>query len=117
MVQDEINQGVEIPTKEQLERWGLMLINGTSEVLCVSHLDPVTEDYVLFELNLQDEDPIEDVDSGYGGSDESTLDAVDGVRDGEDHPKKSMSLRRMGSIESTKDMASVLNYAFRRPPI
>jgi hypothetical protein len=55
-VQNEINQGMKIPTKEQLERWELMLIKGTTEVLSISHLDPVGENYVLFERNLQDDD-------------------------------------------------------------
>jgi hypothetical protein len=50
-VQNEINQGMKIPTKEQLEQWELILINGTTEVLSISHLDLLAESYVLFEYN------------------------------------------------------------------
>jgi hypothetical protein len=75
-VQDEINQGMKIPTTEQLERWELMLINGTTEVLSISHLDPVTEDYVLFEYNFQDDGPTEEDNLQNGDFDENPLDRV-----------------------------------------
>jgi hypothetical protein len=87
-VQNEINQGMKIPTKEQLERWELMLINGTTEVLSVSHLDSVAEDYVLFEHDLQDDDPTENTWLN-GGSDENTLDGLmKRLPPGDNSPKK-----------------------------
>jgi hypothetical protein len=79
---------MKIPTKEQLERWELMLINGTTEVLSVSHLDHVAEDYVLFEHDLQDYDPTEN-DLQNGGSDENPLDGFMKMLPlGENSPKK-----------------------------
>jgi hypothetical protein len=79
---------MKIPTKEQLERWELMLINGTTEVLSVSHLDSVAEDYVLFEHDLQDDDPTENTWLN-GGSDENTLDGLmKRLPPGDNSPKK-----------------------------
>jgi hypothetical protein len=75
-VQNEIIQGIKIPTKEQLERWEFMLISGTTEVLSISHLDPVAESYVLFEHNPQDDDLTEEDDLQNGDCDENPLDVV-----------------------------------------
>jgi len=106
-VQDEIDQGMKIPTKEQLERWELILINGTSEVLNISYLDTVAEDYVLFENNLQDDDATEDNNLQNGDSDENPQDGLMKRLPLEGNsPTKSVILKKRGSIESIKDMAT-----------